>query len=302
MLFMILDMNKSPTNLKIYKDIIEYYQIPHRTDVISNTFTDYEIKIEGSVNEATMISFCFEFNFLSIGFMIICSNCSSNKQKISYNYFCNILLIASKIVFMYFILKLRNYRIESIKPVISDYIEKEEDINEFNELNDKAAEKDMIFFVINLILCILIFVAIIIITISICKENGFCNDCDCSCTCPRRNYNNYFTSNNNNIINNVVVHVNNNNANNAHANINRNIRPNTNTILNLNENVNNTSSRNLIKTKYKGKNNENCIICQQLVNFNDEVIYLPCLHYFHVNCINSWINSKKICPICRASI
>ena len=295
-------MNKSPTSLEVYQDIFEYYEYPDESDVISNTFTDYQNQYEGSVVFTIIISFCFEMIFLIIGSILCCYDCCSNKQKRIYNYFCNISLIVSKIIFMYFLLKLRNYRIESIKPVISDYIENEKDIIEFDELNDKAAENDLIFFIINLLVCIIIFIIILIITISIFKENGYCNDCDCTCTCPRRNYINTFASNNNNIINNVMVNINNNNANNGYENMDRNIRQNTNAIINSNENMNNNSTRNLTKTKYKGKNKENCIICQQFVNFNDEVIYLPCLHYFHVNCINNWINEKKICPICRASI
>ena len=303
-IFMLLDINKSPTNLKVYQDIIEYYQVPHRTDVISNIFTDYEIKVESSVIYVIIISFCFEMIILTIGCLIICcSKVNSDKPKIIYNYFCNIILITSKIVFMKFLLKLRNNRIKAIKPVISEYIKNERDINEFNDLNNKAAEKDLIFFIINLIVCIIIFIIILIITISIFKDNGFCDNCNCNCACTftRRNYNNGFTSNNN-IINNMIAHINNNNANNAYGNININIRQSTNAIINSNENVNNTSTRNLTKTKYKGKNNENCIICQQLINFNDEVIYLPCLHFFHDNCINIWINKKKICPICRVKL
>ena len=85
--------------------------------------------------------------FLTIGCLIICcSKVNSDKPKIINNYFCNIILIASKIVFMKFLLKLRNYRIKSIKPVISEYIKNERDITEFNDLDYKADEKDLIFF------------------------------------------------------------------------------------------------------------------------------------------------------------
>ena len=74
-LFNLLDMNNSPTKLNVYKDIIEYYQIPHRTDVISNIFTDYEIKIENSVIKILVISFCFEILILAIGIFITCNIC-----------------------------------------------------------------------------------------------------------------------------------------------------------------------------------------------------------------------------------
>jgi len=296
-LFIILDMNNSPTNLKVYKDIIEYYQIPHRTDVRPNIFTDYEIKIENSVIKILVISCCFEMIILTIGCLITCKRGSEQFIK-CYLYFCHIILIASKILFMIFLLKLRHFRIESIKPVISKYIKREEDIDEFNELNNKAAEKDKIFFIINLIVCSIIFIIIIIYTILILKKN--CPNCTCICT--YRQYINNFTSNNNNTNNNMNANINNNNnVNNAYEN--RITNNNLNTIANnYNENVNSTSNLNLNKTKYKSKNEEKCIICQEMIIYNDEVIYLPCFHFFHTNCIESWLRNKKNCPFCRRNI
>ena len=238
--FMLLDMNMSPTQLKIYKDIIKYYQIPHKKEVISNIFTNYLYKIENSVNKVVAISSILEMIFFVIGFLIMSVlDCSSNIRKIIYNYFCHIILIASKIIVMKYLLKLRNYRIEYIKPVISEYIENEKYIAEFDKVNDKAAETDKIFIIINLIICIIFFINIIITTILIFIDNGYCNNCDCTCNFPRRNYNNFSTSNNNNNnqINNVVVY-NNNNTNNTDENINRNISLNRNAIINSNENIN----------------------------------------------------------------
>ena len=84
---------------------------------------------------------------------------------------------------MKFLLKLRNCRIKSIKPVISEYIKNEKDITEFDVLNNKAAEKYLIFFIINLIVCIIIFIIISIITISILKDNGYCDNYNCNCKC-----------------------------------------------------------------------------------------------------------------------
>ena len=107
-LFNILDINNSPTKLNAYKDIIEYYQIPHRTDVISNIFTDYEIKIENSVIKILVISFCIEAVILTIGCLITCKKDNSEQSQICYLYLCSIILIASKIVIMIFILKLRH--------------------------------------------------------------------------------------------------------------------------------------------------------------------------------------------------
>ena len=94
---------------------------------------------------------------------------------------------------------------------------------------------------------------------------------------------------------------NNNNVNNTYENRITNNHLNTN-INNSNENVNSTSNLNLNKTKYKSKNEEKCIICQDMIIYNDEVIYLPCFHFFHPNCIESWLRNKKICPFCRRNI
>lgn len=39
-----------------------------------------------------------------------------------------------------------------------------------------------------------------------------------------------------------------------------------------------------------------------LLNLGDNVIYTPCLHIFHPNCITTWLEQKNSCPICKASI
>ena len=42
-----------------------------------------------------------------------------------------------------------------------------------------------------------------------------------------------------------------------------------------------------------------CSIC--LVNFkeNEIVRRLPCKHYFHTDCICTWLRQKSTCPVCR---
>ena len=42
-----------------------------------------------------------------------------------------------------------------------------------------------------------------------------------------------------------------------------------------------------------------CIICLEDFKINDTVIYLPCLHFFHSNCITLWIEKKANCPLCK---
>ena len=45
-----------------------------------------------------------------------------------------------------------------------------------------------------------------------------------------------------------------------------------------------------------------CIICLEDFKVNDTVIYLPCLHFFHRNCITQWIEEKAVCPLCKNNI
>lgn len=47
---------------------------------------------------------------------------------------------------------------------------------------------------------------------------------------------------------------------------------------------------------------DKCTIC--LCEFEDEedVRRLPCMHLFHVPCVDQWLGQNKRCPICRVDI
>ena len=47
---------------------------------------------------------------------------------------------------------------------------------------------------------------------------------------------------------------------------------------------------------------KNCIICLEDFKVGDEVIYLPCLHVFHKDCILDWLKSHDDCPMCKIKI
>jgi hypothetical protein len=32
--------------------------------------------------------------------------------------------------------------------------------------------------------------------------------------------------------------------------------------------------------------------------YNEEIIIMPCAHFFHKNCIKDWFKRKDTCPIC----
>ena len=45
-----------------------------------------------------------------------------------------------------------------------------------------------------------------------------------------------------------------------------------------------------------------CVICMVEFVFGDHVRYLPCLHYFHTHCIDSWLMRSFICPSCMEPV
>ena len=45
-----------------------------------------------------------------------------------------------------------------------------------------------------------------------------------------------------------------------------------------------------------------CNICLADYKNGDELTTLPCFHFFHPNCINQWLISKNICPVCKFEI
>ncbi len=45
-----------------------------------------------------------------------------------------------------------------------------------------------------------------------------------------------------------------------------------------------------------------CQVCQFPYEEGDELRELPCEHYFHKDCIDSWLETKDTCALCRKSI
>ena len=63
----------------------------------------------------------------------------------------------------------------------------------------------------------------------------------------------------------------------------------------------------LLKIKFDIKmfgQGKECAICIVSLKQDDLIISLPCdpRHYFHVDCINEWLKTNSVCPICRTSI
>ncbi|XP_077994083.1 uncharacterized protein LOC144447841 isoform X2 [Glandiceps talaboti] len=47
---------------------------------------------------------------------------------------------------------------------------------------------------------------------------------------------------------------------------------------------------------------DKCTICLSVFEEDDDVRRLPCMHLFHINCVDQWLSTNKRCPICRVDI
>ena len=64
-------------------------------------------------------------------------------------------------------------------------------------------------------------------------------------------------------------------------------------------------SRNLkpfIKIYHKDKDedeDEDCAICLSELEENKRAVVLTCKHTYHVNCIQEWLETQNVCPLCK---
>lgn len=59
---------------------------------------------------------------------------------------------------------------------------------------------------------------------------------------------------------------------------------------------------NLITNEIKDINKfsiKDCRICLQEFKNGDRYIILPCIHFFHANCVKTWMEKNNTCPICK---
>lgn len=47
---------------------------------------------------------------------------------------------------------------------------------------------------------------------------------------------------------------------------------------------------------------KDCHICLSAYEKGEKRTFLPCLHFFHHNCINAWFDSNQTCPICKYNV
>ncbi|XP_022254307.1 E3 ubiquitin-protein ligase arkadia-B-like [Limulus polyphemus] len=71
-----------------------------------------------------------------------------------------------------------------------------------------------------------------------------------------------------------------------------------------------TIEQNTFPYKYKkiqrssqgNENIEKCTICLCELEDDENVRRLPCMHLFHIDCVDQWLITNKRCPICRVDI
>ena len=52
----------------------------------------------------------------------------------------------------------------------------------------------------------------------------------------------------------------------------------------------------------KYKIDEVCSICLSNFENNDNIIILPCLHFFHDECIMDWLKKQTVCPLDKQNL
>ncbi|CAH8384948.1 unnamed protein product [Eruca vesicaria subsp. sativa] len=45
-----------------------------------------------------------------------------------------------------------------------------------------------------------------------------------------------------------------------------------------------------------------CAICREKLVPSERLSELPCLHYYHKDCISSWLTNRNTCPLCRHNV
>lgn len=45
-----------------------------------------------------------------------------------------------------------------------------------------------------------------------------------------------------------------------------------------------------------------CAICREELAANERLSELPCLHYYHKDCISNWLSCRNTCPLCRHNV
>ncbi|GFP93578.1 E3 ubiquitin-protein ligase sdir1 [Phtheirospermum japonicum] len=63
-----------------------------------------------------------------------------------------------------------------------------------------------------------------------------------------------------------------------------------------------TSKQDPVNAQARSKTSDDdltCSVCLEQVNDGELIRSLPCLHQFHVNCIDPWLRQQGTCPVCK---
>ena len=76
---------------------------------------------------------------------------------------------------------------------------------------------------------------------------------------------------------------------------------------NINSKLDPKLLNNLPSSKIKNKSKilldiKTCVICLQEYKPREYITSLPCIHFYHTNCIKTWLLSKNECPICKFKV
>ena len=60
--------------------------------------------------------------------------------------------------------------------------------------------------------------------------------------------------------------------------------------------------RELTQSMLEKGEQKNCSICLENFEVGEKIIYLPCFHYYHAQCIEKWVKNSDKCPLCNNEI
>jgi hypothetical protein len=55
-------------------------------------------------------------------------------------------------------------------------------------------------------------------------------------------------------------------------------------------------------TEESANDEDSCVVCLETMDHGQKIVILPCLHRFHAECIDSWLQGSKLCPIDKLDI
>merc|ERR1719158_115666 len=61
-------------------------------------------------------------------------------------------------------------------------------------------------------------------------------------------------------------------------------------------------SESLQASPQPGTDENKCMICMELFADGDMLRTLPCLHRYHRQCVDQWLNRASTCPICKRDV